>query len=278
MSSNFETLIFNGNRADQPAAGIPGRLYKVDDENIVERDNGSTWELFAVCVGGGAGTDTTAIHTDGIFEFDGISEEISPASGDRFLIEKGDYGEKRWVDKDNLGGGGGGSLILLQSHDASSSATLDFTSQISSTYDEYVIELVDLVPQNNNVDFYMRLSINNGSSYDTGSNYINNSYIVATSGNTQINETLGAFVARNAGEISNGANKSVCGTLKLYSPGSANYKKLLGDIFWHGGSNYIHTMVNGIYIVTTAVDAFQFLFSSGNIVSGSIRLYGIKKS
>ncbi len=43
MSTNFEDLIMRDTRSNQPAAGIPGRLYYVTDEGVTERDNGSSW-------------------------------------------------------------------------------------------------------------------------------------------------------------------------------------------------------------------------------------------
>jgi hypothetical protein len=44
MSTTFESLIMRDTRANQPAAGKPGRLYYVTDENALERDNGATWD------------------------------------------------------------------------------------------------------------------------------------------------------------------------------------------------------------------------------------------
>lgn len=46
MSGEFESLVLRGTRAGQPAAGIPGRLYYVTDEKIIERDNGASWEFW----------------------------------------------------------------------------------------------------------------------------------------------------------------------------------------------------------------------------------------
>lgn len=172
---------------------------------------------------------------------------------------------------------GAGALQLIQSLDASNSASLDFNAFVSSTYGVYQIEMEDLVPQNNNVDFYMRVSTTG--TFDTGNNYYNNSQLIASSGNAQLAVTISAFAARNAGEISNAAGKSVCGTLKLYSPESTNSKKVLGNIHWEGGiGNYINTIVDGIYLSSIPITGIQFLFSSGNIVSGSIRVYGIVKA
>lgn len=103
--ANFEDLILRDTRANQPAAGVAGRLYYVTDENVLERDNGSSWDNIGE-ISGGAGSDTTAIHTDVDSEIAGLTEETTPASGDWFLLEKS-TGEKRKVDRDNLPGGSG---------------------------------------------------------------------------------------------------------------------------------------------------------------------------
>lgn len=59
MSTNFEDLIMRDTRANQPSAGIPGRLYYVTDENVLERDNGSSWDgVEGAGSGGDLATDT----------------------------------------------------------------------------------------------------------------------------------------------------------------------------------------------------------------------------
>lgn len=45
--ARLEDLIMQGTRTNQPAAGVAGRLYFVTDENnALERDNGTTWDQF----------------------------------------------------------------------------------------------------------------------------------------------------------------------------------------------------------------------------------------
>jgi len=46
--ANFDDLILQPNtRANQPAAGIAGRIYYVTDEAKIERDNGSAWVAYS---------------------------------------------------------------------------------------------------------------------------------------------------------------------------------------------------------------------------------------
>ena len=61
--------------------------------------------------------------------------------------------------------------MLLEQHTASNSATLDFTACISSAYDEYRIEFVALVPATNNVDLWLLVSTDGGSTFDSTSGH-----------------------------------------------------------------------------------------------------------
>lgn len=58
--ANFEDLILRDTRANQPAAGIAGRLYFVTDEEKIERDNGAAWQQYSPTPG-------TAYDSDIVF-------------------------------------------------------------------------------------------------------------------------------------------------------------------------------------------------------------------
>jgi len=70
-----------------------------------------------------------------------------------------------------LAGSRGGAMVLLEEHTASNSTSLPFTSCFTSSYDEYKLEIVNLLPASNSVTFNLNFSTNGGTSYDTGSNY-----------------------------------------------------------------------------------------------------------
>ena len=75
------------------------------------------------------------------------------------------------------GGGGGGALVLLEEHTASGSAALNFTTSISSTYDEYLVEMLRHHSRNqcgHPADAV--LAVNGGSTYDASTIY-NNGFI-----------------------------------------------------------------------------------------------------
>ena len=58
-----------------------------------------------------------------------------------------------------------GGLVLLETQTASSSATIDFTSGIDSTYDEYVFKWINVHPSTAG-QLLFNMSIDSGSNYN----------------------------------------------------------------------------------------------------------------
>ena len=271
LTSNLPVL---GNGSADVKIGVAGQLVPA---------GGSSGEVLAKS----SGTDYDTAWTSP----SGLSLEVNGTpNGDQALLNL-KAGTNVTLTDDGVGGvtiaasggGGSGGLVLLEQHTASSSASLDFTSAISSTYDEYVIECVNVVPATNGVNLVMRCSTNGGSSYDSGSNYFwdGGSWRAgagfAVGGGT---DTSISLTAANGLSISNDSKWGVCATLRLYNPLSTGvYKQVIGKAIMIYVSTTIRVMIEigGQYTSLTAVNAFQFLFSSGNIASGTIRVYGLAK-
>lgn len=203
----------------------------------------------------------------------------SPSDGD---VLTWDSGAGEWVAAAPSGSGGG--LVLLEQHTASASATLDFTSWYSASYDVYVIEFIGIRPATDNVALWMRMSTNGGSSYASGAaDYawaFNQSTIGFTSG---LGDNSDSEI-----ELVNGIDTTftanvVDGTVKLYHPASTSVDiQITGQITtWKNDSNFYANNCAGMYRnsnIPAAVNAFRVLMSSGNIASGTIRVYGIPTS
>ena len=58
-----------------------------------------------------------------------------------------------------------GNMVLLATETASDSATVSFTSNIDSTYKEYVFKFINMHPATDAVNFQFQASTNTGSSY-----------------------------------------------------------------------------------------------------------------
>jgi hypothetical protein len=170
------------------------------------------------------------------------------------------------------------SMALLEQHTANNSATLDFTSWYSSTYDEYMIEFVNIVPSTNNVGAALRCSTDGGSSYDAASNYTAELFYMYSGGTGQDGNNSGSAAAMYvAGSVGNDANYGMSGSIKLFSPNSNKYKMIAGHTtFSHQSLGFpFMEVLSGSYKSASVVNAFRFLFSSGNITSGTIRIYGV---
>ena len=179
----------------------------------------------------------------------------------------------------------GGSLVLLSTQTASSSSTIDFTSDIDSTYKEYVFKFVSIHPATDNVNFMVNFR-DGGSSYDatktstsfaayhneagdtTGVNYEASFDLAQSTGNQPLNA---------GGGVGGDADQSISGTLHLFDPSSTTFvKHYISNINFSNNSNYtIQSFIAGYCNVTAAIDGVQFSMSSGNIDSGTIKIYGV---
>ena len=81
-------------------------------------------------------------------------------------------------------------------------------------------------------------------------------------------------------DCGNDNDQSAAGELWLYNPSSTTFvKHFLSRVQNYHGSDYsIEAYAAGYFNTTSAVDAIQFKFDSGNIDAGTFKLYGIKDS
>lgn len=173
-----------------------------------------------------------------------------------------------------------GGPVLLEQHTASNSAQLDFTTAISSNYDEYLFELLNLVPASDPAQLHIRMAV--GGVFDTGSNYAGVAGYYYTGGTGLSSSSSDSATAISAADtISSNANYGLSAKMRLISPGSTSvYKQVFGQVNWFVGSGVskiIGDTFAGVYRSTSAVNGVRFFFDSGNITSGIIRCYGIPK-
>jgi hypothetical protein len=178
-------------------------------------------------------------------------------------------------------GAQGGSLVLLEQHAASNQATVDFTTCISSTYDDYQIELINVVPITNAVN--LKILAHTGSGYDSGNNYSWLRWGFQAGGGSTNGADAVAFLQIALGTISSTASDGgMSGSLHWTNPGSsAAEKQLMGLVSERNqsaGAARTMELVGGVYTPATAMDGFRFLMSSGNISTGTFRCYGIAKT
>ena len=178
----------------------------------------------------------------------------------------------------------GGGLNLISTQTASSSATIDFTSGIDSTYKEYIFKFYDIHPATNNVKWTFQS--------DTGTNTNYNQTITSTDFISQHSEDdsateLGYASANDQAQgtafqpigqlVGNENDECVSGTLHIFDPSNTTFvKHFIANTNVYRHDNYTREHFTAGYInTTTALTRFQFKMSSGSTDSGTIKLYGV---
>jgi hypothetical protein len=191
------------------------------------------------------------------------------SSDDGYLwsVDNSEPQKVRAVDPKTVGG-----LILLSTATANNVATIDFTG-INADYDHYQVHIINARPVTDSVTFYMRTSSDNGASYDDGANDYRN---------TIPSQADAAQIRFNTNGIGNdGANEAgLSGIITVYNPAQTTlWKEMMFQyVMTNSVANAETATGYGRRNAATAISAFRFFFSTGNIASGIFKLYGIRKS
>jgi hypothetical protein len=175
-------------------------------------------------------------------------------------------------------------ITFISSQTASNSASISFTSGLTSTYKAYKFVFNNIHARTDIVNFQFNGSVDAGSNYNTTktSTYIN-AYNLEAGGAEGLAYDTSFDLAQSTSfqslgfNIGSDADQSLSGSLLIFNPSSTTYvKHFISD------SNYVHNadrsyrdLVAGYMNTTSAVNAIQFKMSSGNF-DGTIYLYGIK--
>jgi hypothetical protein len=177
-----------------------------------------------------------------------------------------------------------GKMTLISSQTASGSASISFTSGIDSTYPIYKFEFINIHPSNNGTAFKFNMSIDGGSNYNvtkTTTYFLpyhneadNSSGLIYSASSDLAQSTAFQSIILNIG---NDNDQSGSGELSIFSPSSTTFVKhfMAKNTYYHSDDFTETDFVAGYGNTTSAVDAIQFKFDSGNIDSGTIKLYGI---
>ncbi len=177
-----------------------------------------------------------------------------------------------------------GIPTLISTATASNASSVDITSGIDSTYDEYMFVLTDINPATDDVSIYFNGSDDASSwSYDIAktSTYLNVYHSEAGDSNS-FNYSTGSDLANGTGGqtiasgVSSDADHSAAGILHLFNPSNTTYVKHFYSTNSHAGNNdgAAQGYAAGYFNTTSAITAVTFLMSSGNF-DGVIQMYGI---
>ena len=178
----------------------------------------------------------------------------------------------------------GGALNLISTQTISSASTATITSGLDSTYKEYIIKFINVHPAQNQVSFEFNGSIDSGSNYNvTKTTTAFNSYLQEDGAEGSLGYAAYADVAQGTGDHrlvhDVGSDNDECfnGVIHLFDPSNTTFIKhfIARFIFTHHLPAALEFYGGGYFNTTSAINALRFQFTSNNIESGTIKLYGV---
>ena len=174
-----------------------------------------------------------------------------------------------------------GIPTLISTHTASDSSSIDITSGIDSTYDEYMFVFTDIGPATDStLGFQVNVSGQSGYN-ETMTTSMFKSYHYESDGTGLVYEddhdqAQGTALQKLTTSVGSGSDESCAGILHLFSPANTTYvKHFYSRILQHASGDYAGDVFTAGYVnVTGAIDEIQFKMDSGNF-DGVIQMYGI---
>lgn len=166
-------------------------------------------------------------------------------------------------------------LSFIQSQTASSSASIVFSSGISTNFENYVVKLRNIVPATDAVNLNLDFSVDGGSTYLGSGSFGMQQSVLATITRTGINGAANTIVTL----LSNVSTEPLNGELVLSNlQDAASHYAFFSGVHISSAGNITQTGT-GIrnYSNTASVNAIKFSCSSGNIASGTFILYGVNE-
>lgn len=173
--------------------------------------------------------------------------------------------------------GNAGAFEYIGEVVASNDSAVAFTG-LSSDYAMYQLRFFGVAPITDNQSLRMRVSSDNGSSYDSGaSDYQDNRYANYTGSAAYAVGTTSYHTITNG--QGSAANEYAAGYIDIYNPSEAAYTFFNSRAFYsyYTGGTAIWE-AGTIRTAATSIDAFQIYCGSGNIDEGTFKLYGLRAS
>ena len=176
-----------------------------------------------------------------------------------------------------------GIPTLISTATASNASSVDITSGIDSTYDEYMFVFTDIGPATDNVHFTFQVNAASASGFDeTITSSVFRGYHEEDGSGSSLaydageDQAQGTAYQRLAGNVGNGSDESCAGILHLFNPSSTTYAKHFYARLnaYNAGNNVKNVFTAGYINTALAIDEISFKMSSGNF-DGVIQMYGI---
>lgn len=182
----------------------------------------------------------------------------------------------------------GGGLNLIKTQTASASASISFVNGVDGvvldgTYKEYIFKFINIHPSVDASIFHFNFSTDNGSNYNvvkTSSAF--NAYHTEADA-SGLGYRTGEDLAQSTAyqplgiDIGNDNDQCISGEMILFAPSSTTYVKhyiTTNNYYQHNDASIV-LRTAGYANTTSAVNAINFKFDTGNIDDGIIKLYGV---
>ena len=187
-----------------------------------------------------------------------------------------------------------GAMTHIKTLTASSSGTIQFQDGSSSvvldnTYPIYLFKIINMHPAVDNHIFEFQGNAAGASGYNetiTSTSFRTIHYENGSGGALSYtgndDQAQGTDHQHLANGVGNANDEGLSGELYLFNPSSTTFVKHFMAVtqFYEAAnaqaSSSVHT--SGYFNTTSAIDEIQFKMASGNIDSGTFKLYGIKDS
>ena len=187
-----------------------------------------------------------------------------------------------------------GAMTHIKTLTASSSGTIQFQDGSSSvvldnTYPIYLFKIINMHPAVDNHIFEFQGNAAGASGYNetiTSTSFRTIHYENGSGGALSYtgndDQAQGTDHQHLANGVGNANDEGLSGELYLFNPSSTTFAKHFMAVtqFYEAAnaqaSSSVHT--SGYFNTTSAIDEIQFKMASGNIDSGTFKLYGIKDS
>ena len=184
---------------------------------------------------------------------------------------------------------GSGNITLIKTITASSDSTISFVDGSSdvvldNTYPIYLFKLINIHPGTDNVHLQVNFSTNSGSNYNvtkTSTSFA--AYHQEDAGDAALTYSTSRDLAQGSGvqrlvdNIGAADDECTSGELFLFNPYSNEFvKNFLAEFSQtNAGEQAWRHNVSGYCNTTSAVTGARFLFGSGNVDAGTIKMYGV---
>ena len=174
-------------------------------------------------------------------------------------------------------------LTLLSTSTASDADTIDITSNIDSTYDEYMFVMTDIKPEGDGVGWTYQFNASGETGFnetitsstfrarhDEADSYADLSY------RTQDDQAQGTAYQMTYHSIGSAADETISGILHLFSPSSTTYvKHFYSRTVAYSSDNAVgENHVAGYINTTAAIDEISFKMDASTF-DGVIQMYGV---